>query len=81
MRLTAASARGYVGRVSVLILNAGLAGREGNSHVIAEHAAALLQGRSVPHELMVLKDALPGEVASALGASSTITCARKRSIN
>jgi NAD(P)H-dependent FMN reductase len=53
-------------RVSVLILNAGLAGREGNSHVIAEHAAAQLQRRSVPHELVVLKGSRAGEVAAAL---------------
>ncbi len=52
--------------MSVLILNAGLAGSRGNSHVIAEHAAAQLRRRAVPHELVVLEGARPGEVVSAL---------------
>lgn len=53
--------------MSVLILNAGLAGRDGNSHVIAEHAAAALRRLGVPHEFVVLKDAEQSEVQTALG--------------
>lgn len=52
--------------MSVLILNAGLAGRAGNSQVIAERAAAALSRRHEPHELLVLKSARPGEVTAAL---------------
>jgi NAD(P)H-dependent FMN reductase len=52
--------------MSVLILNAGLAGARGNSQVVAEHAASLLRARGVPHELLVLADAAPGTVPAAL---------------
>jgi len=55
-----------------LILNAGLAGSDGNSHVIAEHAAAALRRRAVAHELVVLKNAAPGEVQAALGRAERL---------
>jgi NAD(P)H-dependent FMN reductase len=52
--------------VSVLILNAGLGGRAGNSQVVAEHAARWLQQRGVPHRLLTLRDAPGGDVPAAL---------------
>jgi chromate reductase len=52
--------------VSVLILNAGLGGAPGNCQVVAEHAAAWLRERGVAHELLVLRDALPGNVPAAI---------------
>lgn len=52
--------------MSVLILNGGLGGRQGNSQVVAEHAARLLAARGVAHELLVLRDAAPGHVLAAL---------------
>jgi chromate reductase len=57
-----------------LILNAGLAGRDGNSHVIAEHAAAALRRRAVSHELIVLKGAASGEVRAALERAERLVC-------
>jgi len=52
--------------MSVLLLNAGLGGRQGNSQVIAEHAAELLRRRRVPHELIALGDASRADVLAAL---------------
>jgi NAD(P)H-dependent FMN reductase len=52
--------------MSVLILNAGLAGRHGNSQVVADHAAALLDRRGVRHEQLTLREAGPGDVPRAL---------------
>jgi len=52
--------------VSVLILNAGLAGAEGNSQIVASRAAELLRARGVAHEVITLRDAAPGAVPSAL---------------
>lgn len=52
--------------MSVLVLNAGLGGAEGNSQVVAEHCAEWLQARGVVHELLVLRDASPGQVPAAL---------------
>lgn len=52
--------------MSVLILNAGLAGAEGNSQVVAEHSARWLRARNVAHELVVLRDAPPGQVPAAI---------------
>ena len=52
--------------MSVLILNTGLGGVAGNSQVVAEHCAAWLKQRGIQHELVVLRDAPPGEVPAAL---------------
>jgi hypothetical protein len=52
--------------VSVLILNAGLAGSGGNSRVVADHCRELLQALGVPHETLVLRDAVPGALYGAL---------------
>jgi multimeric flavodoxin WrbA len=52
--------------MSVLLLNAGLGGRDGNSQVVSEHCAKLLQGRGVRFESLVLRDAPPGDVPAAL---------------
>jgi chromate reductase len=49
-----------------LILNAGLGGAEGNSQVVAERCAAVLRARGVAHELLVLRDAPPGDVPAAI---------------
>jgi chromate reductase len=52
--------------VSVLILNAGLAGSSGNSAVVARRCCDLLEALGVPHEGVVLRDAAPGHVLGAL---------------
>src|SRR5258708_37377449 len=52
--------------VSVLILNAGLGGSQGNSQIVAEHCCELLQAQGVKHECLVLRDAAPGDVPGAL---------------
>ncbi|HVY26378.1 MAG TPA: NAD(P)H-dependent oxidoreductase [Polyangiaceae bacterium] len=52
--------------MSVLILNAGLAGSDGNSQVVAERCAVVLRARGVAHELLVLRDAPPGDVPAAI---------------
>lgn len=52
--------------MSVLVLNAGLGGSDGNSQVVSERCAALLRGREVAHDLLVLRDARTEDVAAAL---------------
>ena len=52
--------------MSVLIVNAGLAGSDGNSQVVVEHCVSTLRARAVPHECVVLRDAAPGYVPAAL---------------
>lgn len=52
--------------MSVLVLNTGLAGRVGNSQVVAAHAADVLKRRGVEHENVVLKDAELAAVRSAI---------------
>ncbi len=52
--------------MSVLVLNAGLGGRNGNSQVVAEHSAELLRARGVAHECLVLRDTPPGAALAAL---------------
>src|SRR5258706_8486260 len=52
--------------MSVLIVNAGLAGGDGNSQVVAEHCASILTARGARHECVVLRDAAPGDVPAAL---------------
>jgi NAD(P)H-dependent FMN reductase len=52
--------------MSVLVLNAGLGGLDGNSQVVAEHAATLLRKRGVRYELITLREARRGDVPAAL---------------
>jgi len=52
--------------MSVLILNAGLGGRQGNCQVVAEHAAEVLRRRRVACELVTLRDARRADVPLAL---------------
>lgn len=52
--------------MTVLILNAGLGGADGNSQVVANRAAELLQARGVAHEIITLRAAPPGAVPAAL---------------
>lgn len=52
--------------MSVLIVNAGLAGNGGNSRVVAEHCGELLRTLGVPHETLVLGDAAPGALLAAV---------------
>ena len=58
--------------MSVLILNAGLAGGLGNSHVVAAHAARILALSQVASETLVLKDAAPGEAQAALARAERL---------
>jgi NAD(P)H-dependent FMN reductase len=52
--------------VSVLLVNAGLAGSQGNSEVVTRHCAELLSALGVAHERLVLRDAPPGAARAAL---------------
>ena len=52
--------------MSVLIVNAGLAGSQGNSEVVAQHSAERLRALGVAHERLVLRDAPPGAARAAL---------------
>jgi NAD(P)H-dependent FMN reductase len=58
--------------VSTLILNTGLAGRAGNSQVLAAHAAEVLRQRGAEHESIVLRDATAAEVRSALARAERL---------
>ena len=58
--------------MSVLILNGGLAGSAGNSHVVALHAARWLVQRGIEHELSVLRDADHGQVARAIARAERL---------
>lgn len=58
--------------MSVLIINGGLAGSEGNSQVVAEHCAALLGERGVSHETLLLKGAAPGAARAALARAERL---------
>lgn len=52
--------------MSVLILNAGLGGGEGNSQVVADYTASSLRQRGARPELVTLRDAPRGDVPAAL---------------
>lgn len=52
--------------MSVLILNAGLGGRDGNSQVVSERCAKILQSRAVAHEVLVLQGSAPEAARAAL---------------
>lgn len=52
--------------MSVLIVNSGLAGGQGNSEVVARHCGKLLSALGVAHEHLVLRDAPPRDVPAAL---------------
>lgn len=58
--------------MTVLVLNAGLAGTGGNSQVVAEHCSQLLRALGVPHESLVLRDAAPGVAAAAIGRAERL---------
>jgi chromate reductase len=58
--------------VSVLILNAGLAGSAGNSQLIAEYCRERLRGLGVAHESLVLKDAPPGAALDAIARAQRL---------
>lgn len=58
--------------VSVLVLNAGLAGRGGNSQVVSERCLALLAARGVEAELVVLRDASLQAVSSSLRSAERL---------
>ena len=58
--------------MSVLILNAGLAGKRGNSAVVAEHCGQLLGALNVAHESVVLKDAAPGAARAAIARAERL---------
>lgn len=58
--------------MSVLIINGGLAGAEGNSQVVAARCAALLDGLGVPHDTLLLKDAAPGAARAALARAERL---------
>lgn len=58
--------------MSVLILNAGLAGSSGNSQVVARHCSELLRALDVPHETLVLRDAGPGVLTAALARAERL---------
>jgi hypothetical protein len=58
--------------VSVLIINAGLAGAQGNSQVVAERCADLLRELGVPHETLLLQGAAPGAARAALARAERL---------
>ena len=58
--------------MSILIVNAGLAGNSGNSQVVAEHCRQLLGALGVAHESVVLKDAAPGSVRAAIARAERL---------
>jgi NAD(P)H dehydrogenase (quinone) len=58
--------------MSVLIVNAGLAGSRGNSQVVADHARQTLTALGVAHETVVLKDAPPGAVPAAIARAQRL---------
>jgi NAD(P)H-dependent FMN reductase len=58
--------------VTVLIINTGRGGSEGNSQVVADHAAQVLRRRGVRHEQLVLRDAPPGDVPAALARAERL---------
>jgi multimeric flavodoxin WrbA len=64
--LTAVARRPTVAGMSVLIVNSGLAGRQGNSQVISEHCQRWLEAARVPCELVVLADGGADAAAAAI---------------
>ncbi|HXK19665.1 MAG TPA: NAD(P)H-dependent oxidoreductase [Polyangiaceae bacterium] len=58
--------------MSVLIVNAGLAGAAGNSQVVAQHCSQLLAALGVAHESLVLRDAPKTEVSAALARAQRL---------
>ncbi len=52
--------------MNVLLLNAGRSGSDGNSQVISDHCAQLLDQQRARHSCLVLRDARPGEARAAL---------------
>jgi NAD(P)H-dependent FMN reductase len=58
--------------VSILIVNAGLAGAEGNSQIVAARCVQLLERWGAAHELLVLAEASTAAVRSALGRAERL---------
>lgn len=58
--------------VTVLIVNAGLAGSSGNCQVVAEHAVSWLREREEAHELLVLRDSDAESVGRAIASASRL---------
>lgn len=58
--------------MSVLLLNAGLSGRDGNSQVVVSHAAQSLQRLGVAHEIVVLREASLPDVTAALSRAERL---------
>jgi chromate reductase len=58
--------------MSVLLINAGLGGRCGNSQVVAEHCSKILTGLGVAHEIAVLEGARPGAVQAAIARAERL---------
>jgi NAD(P)H-dependent FMN reductase len=58
--------------VSILIVNAGLAGAAGNSQVVAQRCQQLLTAWAEPHELLVLRDATTAQAESALARAERL---------
>ena len=58
--------------MSVLIINGGLAGAAGNSQVVAERCAALLNELGVAHETLLLDGAAPGAARAALARAQRL---------
>lgn len=58
--------------MSVLIINGGLAGAEGNSQVVAARCATLLSELAVPHEALLLKEATPAAARAALARAERL---------
>lgn len=52
--------------MSTLIINAGLSGTAGNSHLIARHCEHLLAAAAQPHETIVLRGSSPDAVRGAI---------------
>jgi multimeric flavodoxin WrbA len=58
--------------MSVLIVNAGLAGSRGNSQVVAAHCSAQLRAQGVPHEILTLRDAAPDALRAAVAGAERL---------
>jgi chromate reductase len=58
--------------MSTLVLNAGLGGATGNSHVIAQHALEVLRRLEVRHEHLTLAHAPPGVARAALARAERL---------
>lgn len=58
--------------MTVLILNAGLSGSDGNSHVVAQHCATYLAQQGVTSAVLVLRDHAPQDVEQAIARAERL---------